>query len=55
MFEISSILFGILIFAILILIIREIVMWYWKINTIVYTLEEQNEILLDIVQELRKK
>ena len=37
----------------LILIMREIAMWYWKINEIVYQLEQQSKLLDRISQQLK--
>jgi len=38
-----------------ILLIREIVMWYWKINDIVYQLEQQSKLLERISEQLKSK
>jgi hypothetical protein len=43
--------FAIIASIIVILIIREIVMWYWKINKIVHLLEEQNSLLRKLNQD----
>lgn len=53
--EITLILFIAAITVIVILLIREIATWYWKINTIVYELREQNDALSDILKELKDK
>lgn len=53
--EITLILFIAAITIIFILLIREIATWYWKINTIVYELREQNDALSDILKELKDK
>lgn len=42
-------------FIVGILIVREIAMWYWKINKIVDQLELQNEILKHIAKEITEK
>lgn len=55
MIEITLILFIAAITIIVILLIREIATWYWKINTIVYELREQNVALSDILKELKDK
>lgn len=55
MIEITLILFIAAITIIFILLIREIATWYWKINTIVYELREQNVALSDILKELKDK
>ena len=41
-----------------VILIREVITWYWKINRLVKTQETQEDILVDIHQELveiRKK
>ncbi len=45
----------IFIIFIAVIIVREIVMWYWKINEIVLQLEKQNEILKIIAKQLEDK
>lgn len=37
----------------ILLLIREVVTWYWKINKISNLLEEQNELLRDIRERLK--
>jgi hypothetical protein len=48
---ISIIIVSVLITIIVFLIVREIVMWYWKINKIVALLEEQNSLLRKLNNE----
>ena len=53
---IGSILIGFVMLLLLIgliLIMREIAMWYWKINEIVYQLEQQSKLLDRISQQLK--
>ncbi|MDD3068405.1 MAG: hypothetical protein PHF13_05985 [Acholeplasmataceae bacterium] len=35
-----------------VILIREVITWYWKINRLVKTQETQEDILVDIHQEL---
>ncbi len=37
------------------LIVRELVTWYWKMNKIVRIQKEQNQILLEILDEIKRK
>lgn len=37
------------------LVIRELVTWYWKMNKIVRIQKEQNQILLEILDEIKRK
>lgn len=43
---------AIAIIVLFVLLIRELIMWYWKINRIVKTQELQEDILVDIHKEL---
>jgi hypothetical protein len=43
---------AIIISILIILLIREIIMWYWKINRIVSLQESQEELLENIYNEL---
>lgn len=38
---------------VVLLLIREIFTWYWKINTIVYELQEQNNTLNAMLKEIQ--
>ena len=39
---------------ILFLLIRYIILWYFKINVFIFELQRNNELLLDILEELKK-
>lgn len=54
MFDLGNAILGLLVFVGLVFIVREVVMWYWKINTIVENLEAQNRLLKSIKEELQK-
>jgi len=45
---------SILIFLAIILFIREIVCWYWKMNKVVELLDENNELLNTLVNHVTK-
>jgi ABC-type siderophore export system fused ATPase/permease subunit len=54
----SNPILAIIIIVLILMLIRELIMWYWKINRLVKTQETQEDILVDIHQELveiRKK
>ncbi|MGD9679474.1 MAG: hypothetical protein AB7V16_14125 [Vulcanibacillus sp.] len=54
----SNPIIAIIIIVLILMLIRELIMWYWKINRLVKTQETQEDILVDIHQELveiRKK
>jgi len=54
----SNPILAIIIIVLILMLIRELIMWYWKINRLVKTEETQEDILVDIHQELveiRKK
>lgn len=48
----SNPIIAIAIIVLFVLLIRELIMWYWKINRIVKTQELQEDILVDIHKEL---
>jgi uncharacterized membrane protein YfbV (UPF0208 family) len=56
-FEISIDMLGIylLVSILVFLIIRELVMWYWKINKRLKKQERQIELLEEILREIKKK
>lgn len=39
---------------ILFLLIRYIILWYFKINVFIFELQRNNELLIDILEELKK-
>lgn len=54
----SNPIIAIIIIVLILMLIRELIMWYWKINRLVKIQETQEDILVDIHQELveiRKK
>jgi len=56
-FEISIDVLGIylLVTILVFLIIRELVMWYWKVNKRIKKQERQIELLEEILREIKKK
>jgi len=48
----SNPILAIIIIVLILMLIRELIMWYWKINRLVKTQETQEDILVDIHQEL---
>jgi ribosomal protein S14 len=44
----GPIIVAIIVLGVVLLICRELVCWYWKINSIVSLLEEQNRLLADL-------
>jgi uncharacterized membrane protein YfbV (UPF0208 family) len=56
-FEISIDMLGIylLVSILVFLIIRELVMWYWKVNKRIKKQERQIELLEEILREIKKK
>jgi len=53
-FDFSGFLLIIFIVIIILLAIREIVMWYWKINEMNKSLQQQEEYLESILNEIRE-
>jgi CHASE3 domain sensor protein len=54
LFDFSGFLLIIFIVIIILLAIREIVMWYWKINEMNKSLHQQEEYLESILNEIRE-
>ena len=52
---IETLVIGVIIFIVFFLIIREVIMWYWKINKRLKKQERQIELLEDILEELKKR
>ena len=53
--NIEALVVGVIISIVFFLIIREVIMWYWKINKRLKKQERQIELLEDILEELKKR
>lgn len=53
--SIEVVLIGLAAILVFMLIVRELVAWYWKINKVVRLQNAQNELLEQILNELRRK
>lgn len=52
---IETLVIGVIISIVFFLIVREVIMWYWKINKRLKKQERQIELLEDILEELKKR
>ena len=53
--NIEALVVGVIISIVFFLIIREVIMWYWKISKRLKKQERQIELLEDILEELKKR
>lgn len=53
--DFAKILLGAIVIIMIVLLIREILCWYWKINTIIDHLELMNDNLEDRLESIDKK
>ena len=51
--EIGTIIYGLIVSALVLALIRELICWYWKINTIVTEQQKQTELLKQILEVLK--
>lgn len=51
--EVGAIIYGLIVAVLVLALIRELICWYWKINTIVTEQQKQTELLKQILEVLK--